>query len=1108
MMAFPTTPLDVKVELQLAGTWTDITSYTYTRSPITITRGRSDESSTAEPSRCSLMLNNQDGRFSPRNPVGPYYGLIGRNTPIRVSTRTGTPRLVVPAAADMSAPDSAGLSITGDIDLRVDASLTSWAPNVRTALLTKATVAGQLSYRLGVSAGFFGSVFIEWSADGTNFVSQMNSTVPLPATTGRQAIRATLDVDNGAAGRTATFYYAATLAGPWTQLGDPVVVAGTTSIFDGNSVLSVQCATAAATFYGAEVRSGIGGTLKASPDFTAQSEGTTSFADAQGNTWTASGSAVITARRYRFYGEVSAWPQAWDLSGKDVWVPAEAAGVLRRLAQASDPLKSSLQRYVLRSAVPAYGYWSMEDSSGSTTIASGLSGGAAMSIVGTPQLAAFGTFASSNPLPELALASFTGAVSAPNTGTIFCAFAMNVPAGETSAVLLRVYTTGTAVRWDLSYVAGAGGGMKLQAFDANGVQILSVSVGYPVDGVPAQCYLQMVQSGSDIAWSFGPQSYVPGAGGLGGAMTGTLTGQTVGAASVVQVNPDRTLNTTTVGHLAVFAAIPDTTKLLSALRGWAGETAGRRVERLCGEEGITFTAYGGLDLTEYVGAQRPLPLVDLLNECETADRGQLFETREALGLGYRTRDSRQYQNAVLALTYGNLSELVPVEDDQATKNDVTVNRVNGSSYRVSVDTGTLSTQAPPNGVGRYPDSVDVNLYTDSQTANHAQWRATEGTIDEARYPTITAHLEAPAFSSSSALTNAALGADHGDLITITSPPAWLPPDTIRQHTIGQVETLNFYAYEIDFVCVPATPYRSTGLYDDGTTRYAGGASTLASGVTSGATSLVVTTATGTPLWTQSGGDFPLDTTAGGEQMTVSTITGFASDTFTRTVAAGGWGTSDLGGAWTPDAGATDFSVNGTRGVISTAVNTSRTARLLAQTTADVDVYVTVDVAQIPTGDIMETVLRVRHTGTDNYNVFADFATAGTVTVSLGKSVSGVSTTLGTVLAATTYTVGTGLRLRLRASGSTISAKAWLASGAEPTPWGLSVTDTGVTAAGAISIGHFRGAANTSASPAVFFDNLSAPEPQVFTVTRSVNGVIKAHSAGEAIDIYDPDYYSF
>lgn len=83
------TPVDPKVELNLDGTWTNITSYVYNRDQIRLSLNRSSEGVTPEQSRCNLTLNNRDGRFSPRNPVGAYYGIIGRNTPIRISVPYG-----------------------------------------------------------------------------------------------------------------------------------------------------------------------------------------------------------------------------------------------------------------------------------------------------------------------------------------------------------------------------------------------------------------------------------------------------------------------------------------------------------------------------------------------------------------------------------------------------------------------------------------------------------------------------------------------------------------------------------------------------------------------------------------------------------------------------------------------------------------------------------------------------------------------------------------------------------------------------------------------------------------------------------------------------------
>src|SRR6266567_7027967 len=91
-MVFPATILDLRVEVLLGSLgWTDISAYVRQRDPVTGTRGwlpSSSPSSLPPPSTASLTLRN-DGRFSPRNPSGPWYGLIGRNTQLRISVPAG-----------------------------------------------------------------------------------------------------------------------------------------------------------------------------------------------------------------------------------------------------------------------------------------------------------------------------------------------------------------------------------------------------------------------------------------------------------------------------------------------------------------------------------------------------------------------------------------------------------------------------------------------------------------------------------------------------------------------------------------------------------------------------------------------------------------------------------------------------------------------------------------------------------------------------------------------------------------------------------------------------------------------------------------------------------
>ena len=135
-MVFPSTPLGLACELQLAGTWTDITGYCVQEGqPLTgyqIGRGRGNETTAATPSQLSVKLNNTDGRFSPRNPTGAYYGSLTRNTPVRVSVPdTGVYlRFADDTTSACTAPDSASLQITGSIDIRIDLFLDNWTPSV------------------------------------------------------------------------------------------------------------------------------------------------------------------------------------------------------------------------------------------------------------------------------------------------------------------------------------------------------------------------------------------------------------------------------------------------------------------------------------------------------------------------------------------------------------------------------------------------------------------------------------------------------------------------------------------------------------------------------------------------------------------------------------------------------------------------------------------------------------------------------------------------------------------------------------------------------------------------------------------------------------------
>lgn len=198
-----------------------------------------------------------------------------------------------------STPDNAVLDITGDIDLRCEVELPVWPPVAAPRLIAKYGVTGnQASYQLRINSD--GKLHLSWSTTGNpTGAPGRASTIPLPATAGETiGVRATLDVNDGAGNHTVTFYYSTNWT-VWTQLGAPVVTAGTTSIFSSTTPVSIGARTTPdadwmiGTVTRAEIRNGINGTIAANPDFTLQPGGTTVFADATGRTWTLAPGAVI-----------------------------------------------------------------------------------------------------------------------------------------------------------------------------------------------------------------------------------------------------------------------------------------------------------------------------------------------------------------------------------------------------------------------------------------------------------------------------------------------------------------------------------------------------------------------------------------------------------------------------------------------------------------------------------------------------------------------------------------------------------------------------------------------------------------------------------------------
>ncbi|MGH8570985.1 MAG: hypothetical protein ACREX8_00210, partial [Gammaproteobacteria bacterium] len=300
--------------------------------------------------------------------------------------------------------------------------------------------------------------------------------------------------------------------------------------------------------------------------------------------------------------------------------------------------------------------------------------------------------------------------------------------------------------------------------------------------------------------------------------------------------------------------------------------------------------------------QRALTLFELLTETADADSGTLYDTRADNGVTYREHSSLYNQNDIFTLDYGGAQvapPFQPVDDDQLTSNDVTVTRLGGGSARAQLVTGRMSVLEPAEGgAGRYQSGSTLNVGFDTQLDNIAGFKLHVGTVDESRYPTVNVDLGSAAVVADPALSAKIIDFDIGDRFVITNPSDGHTPDNIVQLALGYREHISSFRHTISINAAPAAPYEVLEL--DSGTGFSGklgtAGSVLGSGATSTATSLSVATADGT-LWTTSGANMPTPVMLGGEELSVTAISGTGSpQTFTVTRSVNGVTKSHSAGA--------------------------------------------------------------------------------------------------------------------------------------------------------------------------------------------------------------------
>ena len=208
----------------------------------------------------------------------------------------------------------------------------------------------------------------------------------------------------------------------------------------------------------------------------------------------------------------------------------------------------------------------------------------------------------------------------------------------------------------------------------------------------------------------------------------------------------------------------------------------------------------------------------------------------------------------------------------------------------------------------------------------------------------------------------------------------------------------------------------------------------------------------------------------------------AADPFER-AAANGFGTADLGGAWTATANVTAVA-GGTASISLAAKSSGAGARLPSVTGTSLTTQVTERWDKQPNGSGGWFLLRGRINAGGEYRLKVGHKSAGAVTAQVVRTnAAGTETAITTEATVTgvTYTAGTPIVVLFEVSGTsttTLRAKVWAASQAQPAGWLINTSDTtaALQGAGHTGVAAVLSSTTTNVPVTVRIDNYSVTAP--------------------------------
>lgn len=1141
-MAWPQTALPVFVEIApgaaAAGdpsgaVFTDVTTSVFqVADQIEIGIGRGDWGEDADAGSCSATFRNQDGHFSEFNPMGQWYGQLGKDTPLRAGLRRSEDAFGRASSAGWGTSDSGdlwesfafgGTFLASDLFMGggVSSQSVPAAAAYRAAWLLNVSLLDVRVRLSGIALSFTdvtggsvepGNILLRMQDINTYYMARIEITAAeavilrLYNPAGTQLAAATVDGLTHSAAQ--TLEAVAEITGDivrmkvWATSGDEPsdwqVTATDTSLMEPGGI---------------GVRTGVAaGNTNAKP-IIATYDSVTVFVDL-------------------FGGWVPAWVPRSDKSGKIRTVPVSAKGALYRSKPATGnaPELSPFRR-LITSTPGLLGYWPCEDLAGSTQVASAIPGGTPMAVTGTVDFAGDPSAAGGSGFERNFTAlGFTNLIT-PGTKAL-----PNLAAGGKLTGTVTRLAASSPVQWSVCFLARTN---SLQA----GEEILLME--WTTPGGTYKTWRIYQQAGgtielfgidaADVGWSLGNwpdlsvvlTEYRIEAETVGGGATiriyvdGDLKDDnTFGATTltpVVTVIANPLANSVTgvtgwwIGHIQVWdTSTPPPLGLVELLGPplaqtdtygepvypfyrWLNETSHDRLERLGGQATMPMFVppVDAGDVTR-MGPQPDGTGIDLMRECERTDGGVLYE--RPFGLGYVPRTALYNAVPALELSTADLAEApAPDGSRQRYRNRWDVTRTLGSS---------AVAEAPEIEQGAIvnPHTREINTADESTLADHAGWGLHLTSSLELRWPALELDLwTAPH------LLDAWLNCRPGSRITAADPPADVAGQDIDVILEGWAVTLGHKSLRIVANCSPAR------LWDiaeaDGEPLVAADGSTLAIAADASDTQLLVSYSPDDGPWSEAAADVPFEAVVSGEPLAVTAVAPSLVEAFGTPVAVG-WGTG-----WTCEGGVpADFFVSGGRATQRLTAAASSRRSFIGPSLFDSDQLVTVTIPLVAVGDSIDTGLVSRYIDGSNYYLAVFHCHSwGAGEMRIRKQVGGVYTTLYISPGQIVYGAATSFFVRFqtfRLSGgrALLRARVWPTNRKQPIVWQAQWTETepalDVAAPGGVR-SNLQAAWAGPLPVDIAYDNYTVLGPQQFTVSRGLAGFTKDLPAGAPVDVRQP-----